>query len=175
MIVGFGFTVAGALIYVKIDRFSQRDWQNLRNFRVWLDGSRFFPWHAIIYCSVCGFLLFAAFAKPADDSPFASSISGIEWWVVPAVGQSTWLWGLVWFAGLHLVMRKRREYLVVTRFPLIHRDHGSEQWIQKSEVITHQWLAMDQTSDTSSARSSSYPGKELQTVTVPVAQGNSVH
>ncbi|KAB8596122.1 hypothetical protein FH972_025831 [Carpinus fangiana] len=147
-----------ALLYVKIERFSHRDWKNVRNFRVWLDGKHSFPWHALIYFSVCGFLLYAVFVRPSPSSPYSKAATGIDWWVVPTIGQSTWLWGLVWYGGLQLVMKKRREYLVVMRFPLIDRDHGSDdQWIQKSEIVTRQWLAMDPTSDASSIDSAS-PG-----------------
>lgn len=138
IVAGLGLVVSGGLLMLYIDR--SRQWRAYRNFKV-----LFAPLHAIIYFTVCIFVLYASFAKPPANSPFSAIVnSGIQWFIVPAIGQSTWLWGVIWFAALHLFMRYRRKELVVTRLPYIEEDpddHG--QWIQRAEIVTHELHARE--------------------------------
>lgn len=97
------------------------------------------PLHTIIYCLASGFVLYAAFAPPNSASPYSERSSGLPWWLIPAIGQSAWFWGIVWYAGLRGVMWLRREVLVVTRVPVVAMEEG--EWVMKFEVVTHEWHA----------------------------------
>ncbi|TKA66477.1 hypothetical protein B0A49_10099 [Cryomyces minteri] len=132
MIVLMGFVVSGGLLYLKFKpQHPQRHWS--ASYKPWLD-----PVHALVYFLVCGFVLFAALAKPAEDSPYSAS----TWFIVPTVGLSTITWGLFWYLGLRIIMVKRREKLIVTRLPFLVQDDDDKnenQWIQKSELVDHEW------------------------------------
>ncbi|KAI9709601.1 MAG: hypothetical protein M1828_002409 [Chrysothrix sp. TS-e1954] len=129
VIIGFGFVVSGALLYLTFNR--RRNWSAYCNFRIPLR-----PLHALVYFTSCGFLLYAAFAKPQLDSPFSERYAGYPWWIIPMIGQSTWLWGIFWFGLLHLFWRINGVELVVMRVPIIAQEHG--HWVQKFEVVTHE-------------------------------------
>jgi hypothetical protein len=79
IIVLLGFLVSGGLLYVKFDK--RREWKTISeaNFHPWLD-----PLHAIIYFAGTGFFMFAAFAKPAADSPFSTKYQQYAWYLMPA-------------------------------------------------------------------------------------------
>jgi amino acid transporter len=133
VIVLNGFVVSGGLIYLHLNK--SRSWSSQASFKPWVK-----PLHAIIYFVVCGFLLFAAFAKPSDGTPYSYSVSHIQWFIVPAIGLSTLAWGSIWYLGLKLVMLQKRKQLVVTRFPFIVQDEEDPgQWVQKSELVDHEW------------------------------------
>ena len=128
-----GFIVSGGLLYLKLNK--SRAWSSYSNFKPWIN-----PFHAIIYFTVCGFLLFAACAKPSDGTPYSYAVGHIQWFLVPVIGLSTLTWGLIWFLGLKLVMVQKRKQLVVTRFPFIVQDEQDPgQWVQKSELVDHEW------------------------------------
>ena len=128
-----GFIVSGGLLYLKFDK--SRAWSSYASFKPWIN-----PLHAVIYFIVCGFLLFAACAKPSDGTPFSYAVNHIQWFIVPVIGLSTLVWGLIWFLGLKLVMVQKRKQLVVTRFPFIVQDEQDPgQWVQKSELVDHEW------------------------------------
>lgn len=133
MVVLNGFVVSGGLLYLKWK--PSRHWSSQSNFKPWLD-----PLPAVVYFVFCGFLLFAAYAKPSAGSPYSYEVIHIQWFIVPAIGLSTLAWGLVWFLGLKLVMVQKRKQLIVTRVPFIVPDEKDEgQWIQKSELVDHEW------------------------------------
>ncbi|KAG9233201.1 amino acid permease-domain-containing protein [Amylocarpus encephaloides] len=128
-----GFLCSGGLLLLKL--MPSRNWATEANIKFWID-----PIHAIIYCLTCAFLLVTAFIKPADDSPYSYKNNKIQWFVIPVIGLSTLLWGLVWYGGLHLVMYRRMKELVVTRIALVVPDNKVEgQFIQKAEIIRHEW------------------------------------
>jgi len=128
-----GFFVSGGLILMKLR--PSRNWAADVNFTPWLD-----PLHAVVYCLTCGFVLFAAFAKPAAGSPYSYELSHIQWFIVPTIGLSSLVWGIIWFFGLHLVMLKRAKELVVTRVVVAVPDKDLPgQFRQESEVIYHEW------------------------------------
>ena len=133
IIVLNGFVVSGGLLYLKLDK--TRSWSAQSNFKAWID-----PLHAVTYFIVCGFLLFASFAKPSEGTPYSYAIGHIQWFILPAIGLLTLAWGLAWYLGLNLVMLQKRKQLVVTRFPFIVQDEDDPgQWVQKSELIDHEW------------------------------------
>ncbi|KAG0651287.1 High-affinity methionine permease [Hyphodiscus hymeniophilus] len=133
VIVLNGFLVAGGLLLLKFT--PSRNWSTDSNFTPWAN-----PMHAIIYFSACGFVLFAAFVPPTDGSPYAYSQSHIQWFIVPTIGLSSLLWGLIWFAGLHWVMWRKVEELVVTRVAVTVPDEKVQgQFRQDSEVVYREW------------------------------------
>jgi amino acid transporter len=133
IIVLNGFLVSGGLLLLKLT--PSRSWSIDSNFTPWLN-----PLHAITYFFACGFVLFAAFAPPAEGSPYGYSQSNIQWFIVPTIGLSTLIWGLIWFAGLHLVMYRRVEELVVTRVAVTVPDEKVQgQFRQDSEVVYREW------------------------------------
>ncbi len=133
IIVLNGFVVSGGLLYLKLHK--SRSWSSQASFKPWID-----PLHAVIYFVVCGFLLFAVFAKPSNGTPYSYAVGYIQWFIMPAVGLSTLAWGSFWYLGLKLVMLQKRKQLVVMRFPFIVQDEEDpEQWVQKSELVDHEW------------------------------------
>ena len=133
IIVLNGFIVSGGLLYLKLSK--SRSWSSHANFKPWID-----PLHAIIYFVACGFLLFATFAKPSDRTPYSYALGHIQWFIMPTIGLSTLAWGSIWYLGLKLVMLQKRKQLVVTRFPFIVQDEEDPgQWVQKSELVVHEW------------------------------------
>ena len=87
----------------------------------------------------CGFLLITPFLPLADDSPFFST--KIPSFVLPAIGLSSPLWGLLWFAGLHFIMWRRGQRLVIFREPHYERDEEDGEWVMKYETVDHVWRA----------------------------------
>ena len=128
-----GVFVSGGLIFVKLS--ASRNWAKSANFVPWLN-----PLHAVVYFVGCTFVFFGAFAKPSAGSPYSYEVSHIQWFVVPCIGLSTLVWGLVWWFGLHLVMLRKVKELVVTRVVVTVPDEElSGQYRQDSEVIYHEW------------------------------------
>ncbi|KAH0556312.1 hypothetical protein GP486_005760 [Trichoglossum hirsutum] len=135
-----GFLVAGGLLYLKLDSYLRgcmgRNWVNKVSFKPWLD-----PLHAVVYFFAMGFFLFAAFAKPTKGSPYVKDIVGYWWFLVPAIGLSSLLWGMVWWLGLKGIEWNRRRRLDVRRTPYIEKD-GDGNYVQKVELVEHEWLAV---------------------------------
>jgi len=61
--------------------------------------------------------------------------------VVPTVGMSTIVWGVIWWLGLQLVMRQRGQRLVVTRHAYCDKSDEQGEWVLKYEIIDHVWKA----------------------------------
>jgi amino acid transporter len=133
IIILMGFFCSGGLLYLKLN--PSRNWREDANIKFWID-----PLHAVIYCVTCGFLLVVSFVKPAEDSPYSYTNSKIQWFVIPTIGLSTLVWGLMWYGGLRFVMYRKMKDLVVTRLALVVPDNKVEgQFIQKAEIIRHEW------------------------------------
>ena len=96
--------------------------------------------------------MFTAFVPPTAGSPFEKTIQGYPWWVLPTVGLSSLLWGVVWYGGLKAIFWKRREILQVTRTPYIVKDEDGCH-IQTAELVEHERLR-DVQEDVESDRSS---------------------
>jgi hypothetical protein len=145
IIVLVGFLVSGGLLFLHLS--PRRDWSNKANFRPF--GR--YPIHAAIYFAVCGFLLFAAFAPPDAASSFSKKNSGIQWYIIPVIGMSTLLWGVIWWFGIQIMSWKWQRRLVVTRIPNIIVDTDDpSQHIMVAEVVDHAWLVAKAPSETSS-------------------------
>jgi len=133
------FLSAAGLLYLKLSK--QRNWRNLCNFKPWLD-----PLHAVLTFIIMGFFLFASFAKPG--AVILHNILSYPWYLVPTIGLSSLLWGMVWWLGLKGSMRYRQKSLVVHRTPFIVQDEEDEgQWVQKAEIVDHEWIAWGRPAD----------------------------
>jgi len=143
IIVLNGFFVSGGLLLLHYT--PSRNWKTDANITFWLN-----PLHAIVYFVTCGFLLGAAFAKPSNSSPYSYANSQLQWYIVPAIGLSSLIWGVIWFFGLHLVIFKRGKRLIVSRHALAVPDNEVPgQFIQKGEIVRHEWHTAVESSEPS--------------------------
>ncbi|RMZ82878.1 hypothetical protein DV737_g1875, partial [Chaetothyriales sp. CBS 132003] len=76
-----------------------------------------------------------------SKSPYHKIYTGITWYIVPAIGLSAPLWGLLYYAGLCFYQRKKEQELVVIRTPFWMQDPDCPgEYVQKAEIIDHAWL-----------------------------------
>jgi amino acid transporter len=145
-----GALVSGGLLYLKLDSWFRgkkgRDWAHKVNYTPWLN-----PLHVFVYFSATAFFLVATFVPPTKGSPYVKAIQGYPWWVLPTIGISSLLWGVVWWSGLKGIQWRRRVKLTVGRLPYIEKDRDGN-YVQKAELVEHQWLT-DVSSDSKSDRS----------------------
>ncbi|KAK4542948.1 hypothetical protein LTR36_005946 [Oleoguttula mirabilis] len=129
-----GCLVAVGLCRVKLRR-SKWHWQERRRYRPWLS-----PVHAIIYAITTGFILFANFVPPSAGSPFTRAFTGVPYYIIPVVGISAPLWGVIWYWGLQIHEWRIGRQLTVNReaYWMPDRDCPSE-YIQQAEIIDHTW------------------------------------
>jgi hypothetical protein len=113
-----GFLDSGGLLYLKYLRADE--WRQVLHFKVgrshWTNGVP-----AWFYCLFTGFLLFASFVlPPANDKEYTLSCADIPWYIVPTIGLSSILSGLICYGGLKVEERRRGEILVNDRDPTIN-------------------------------------------------------
>ena len=145
IIVLIGFLVSGSLLFLHLN--PTRDWSHKANFRPF--GK--YPVHAVIYFVACGFLLFAALAPPNPASPFSTKGSGVRWYIVPVIGLSTPVWGVIWWLGLRIKgWRWQRRLEVPGVANLVAHADDPGQYIMVDEIVDHAWLVAKPPSDTSS-------------------------
>jgi len=132
------FLVSGGLLYLKLDSFIRGE-----NGRNEAENVAFVPWlsllHVIIYFLAIGFCLFATFTPLASTSVFTPISTHLLWYILPMVGLSSDLWGVVWWCGMKGLQRSRRRRLVVRRTAYIERDDDGS-YVQKAELGEHGWL-----------------------------------
>lgn len=133
-----GFWVSGGLLMVK---FQRQKWLWLRphlRYKPWLS-----PVHAIVYCLASAFMLVASFVPPTKGSPFHKDVTGIEWYLIPAIGLSAPLWGVLYYWGFLAYENRTGQQLVVTRRPWSVRDPdspaGDPEYVQHTELIDITW------------------------------------
>ncbi|KAH6680931.1 amino acid permease-domain-containing protein [Halenospora varia] len=128
-----GVFVSGGLLILKLT--PSRNWKDEANIKLWSD-----PLHIVLFFVTDLFLLGAAFVKPGDGSPWSYKNAHVQWFIAPTIGLSTLIWGVIWYWGLHGVMLKKVKTLIVTRRVLAVKDRDVPgQWIQKGEIVTHEW------------------------------------
>ena len=136
IVILIGLFVAGGLLYLRY--FSERgEWTANSGFKPW--GG---PTAAIIYATVCTYLLAAAFIPPISGSPFAKSVSGIEWYIVPTVGLGSLVLGYVYYLIFKYVyppLLRNNKVLVVDREAIIVHEHG--EYVQALEIVDASWEA----------------------------------
>ncbi len=129
-----GCWVSIGLLRVKL-RKTRWHWQERRQYRPWLS-----PLHAIVFGMATAFMLIAAFIPPGPDSPFLKSVTGIAWYIVPVVGISAPLWGMLWYWGLLCYEWKIGRHLVVSREAYWQPDPDCPgEFAQQAEIIDHTW------------------------------------
>lgn len=125
-----GLWVSAGLLMIKL-RKAKWHWQERRRYRPWLS-----PIHAIVYAVALAFILVAAFVPPSKGSPFHRSVSGMPSWLIPTIGATAPLWGLVYYFGLRCYEWKTEQELIVTRHAYWMEDPGCKgEYVQVAEVI----------------------------------------
>jgi hypothetical protein len=99
----------------------------------------FSPVHVLIYFIVIVFLMFATFIPPFLDSPYAKAIQGYPWWILPTVGLSSMLWGVIWWFRLKIELIRRKRKLIVKRTPFLEKDEAGN-YVQTAELVERRWL-----------------------------------
>ena len=98
------------------------------------------PIHAIVYFSACCFVLVCAFLPPTAGSPYAPKQAGINWYIVPTIGLSAPLWGLVWYYGFMAYQKLSKWDLQVDRDPYWMEDPDNlGEYVQRAEFVSHIW------------------------------------
>jgi hypothetical protein len=77
-----------------------------------------------------------AFLKPG-------TMPSYPYYLVPTIGLSTLLWGVIWWGGMKVYMRLTGRKLIVTRRPLIEQEEADGEWTMKYEIVKHRWAAED--------------------------------
>ena len=129
-----GCWVAVGLIMVKVQR-SKWHWQERRRYRPWIS-----PLHVVVFAIVTGFILIANFMPPTRGSPYHQSATGLPWYIVPAIGLTAPLWGIVWYWALQIHEWRIGRQLTVTReaYWAPDPDYPSE-YVQKAEIVDLTW------------------------------------
>ncbi|KAF2417528.1 hypothetical protein EJ08DRAFT_80031 [Tothia fuscella] len=146
-----GCLVSGGLLYLKLDSYFRaekgRNWAKKVDFKPWLS-----PLHAVVYFSATTFFLFTPFVKPPGSSPFSQKNQGYVWYLLPTIGLSSLLWGVMWWFGLKGFQWSLRKKLVVTRTAYIEKDCDGN-YVQKAELVEHDWVMNVRSDDDRSNRS----------------------
>ncbi|KAL8924119.1 MAG: hypothetical protein Q9208_004256 [Pyrenodesmia sp. 3 TL-2023] len=137
LVVVVGFFVAAGLLYLRVTKGRQ-----------WTDNVGFEPWGgptaAIIYSCTCAFMIIGVFITPSEASPFSYARTGVQHYIVPAVGLGTLLVAYSYYLVFaKLIPRWRRKVLVVEREPVIVRQGGDQdgEWVQILEIVEFWWAA----------------------------------
>lgn len=143
-----GFWVSGGLLMLKHQR-ERWGWKEpWRRYKPWPS-----PVHAIVYCAASGFMLIASFIPPTKGSPFHKDITGIDWYIIPAIGLSAPLWGVLYYGGFVLYQNHTGQQLVVTRQAYCEIDPDSPstskqesepaissvEYVQHTEIVDINW------------------------------------
>lgn len=131
-----GFLTGGGLLYLKIDSWFRgkqgRNWVEKSQWKPWLD-----PLPTITYALAMAFLLLASFVQPSSDSVFSEKVTQYMWFLIPAIGLSSLIWGVVWWFGLEVGQYMGRYRIEVIRTPYLERD-GEGNYVQKVELVEHE-------------------------------------
>ena len=134
IIVLVGAWVSFGLLLTKL-RTEKFHWKTRRRYRPIVS-----PAHAIVYFSACCFVLVCAFVPPSTGSPYAPKQAGIKWYIIPTIGLSSPLWGLIWYYAFMLYQRQSKWDLQVDRQAFWMKDPDNpEEYIQRAEVVSHFW------------------------------------
>ncbi|KAK5715755.1 hypothetical protein LTR17_016665 [Elasticomyces elasticus] len=134
IILVLGCWVSCGLLMVK---YIQSPWhfRQRRRYRPWLS-----PVHAIIYAVATAWLLVTAFIPPQRGSPYHQDFTGLPWYIVPSIGITAPLWGLLWYGGILVRERKIHKHLVVRRAAFWTPDPDDPgEYVEWAEIIHHAW------------------------------------
>ena len=134
IIIIVGVWVSFGLLLTKL-RTAKFHWKDRRRYRPPIS-----PAHAIVYFLACCFVLICALLPPSSGSPYAPKVTGLKWYIVPTIGLSSPLWGVLWYYGLLAYERWIKWELIVDREPYwIPDPDNAEEYVQRAEVVTHRW------------------------------------
>lgn len=143
-----GFFVAVGVILLRLTKGNE-----------WTEHLGFTPWGgptaAIIYSSICAFLLTTLFITPSASSPFAFSARGVQHYTVPVIGLSTLLLGYIYYQIFtKLIPWWRKKVLIVEREPIIVRQGGRQdgEWVQIMEIVEFWWATRQSVVDQLTAK-----------------------
>lgn len=129
-----GCWVSVGLIIIKFRR-SKWHWQERRRYRPWIS-----PAHAILYAVFTAFVLAAAFAPPSEGSPFSEAFTKVPYFLVPVIGLTAPLWGVLWYWGLQVHEWRIGRQLTVSREAYWMPDPDCPtEYVQQAEVIDLTW------------------------------------
>ena len=131
VVIMVGFFTASGLLYARYF-CEDGEWVQRSGFRP-LGG----PTAAIVYASICAFLLVASWVPPTEGSPF---LTEVKWFVIPTVGLSFLVLGYLYYLGLaYIVPRffKKGKMLVADRDAIIVREH--DEYVQFLEIVETAW------------------------------------
>ncbi|KAK5685077.1 hypothetical protein LTS10_003152 [Elasticomyces elasticus] len=134
IILVLGCWVSVGLLIVK---YLQSPWhfRERRRYRPWLS-----PIHAIVYAIATAWLLVTAFLPPQRGSPYHQDVTGLPWYIVPAIGITAPLWGLLWYCGILIRERLIGRHLVVSRAAFWEPDPDDPgEYVEFAEIIHHAW------------------------------------
>ncbi|KAL8770393.1 MAG: hypothetical protein Q9209_003819 [Squamulea sp. 1 TL-2023] len=137
LIVMVGFFVATGVLYLRFTK--RKEWTDNLGFRPW--GG---PTAAIIYSCTCAFMIVSVFVTPSEKSSFSYATTGVQHYIVPAVGLGTLLIGYTYYLVFaKLIPRWRKKVLIVEREPIIVRQGGRQdgEWVQILELVEFWWAA----------------------------------
>ena len=138
MIVSWiGAFLAGGLLYYgyfkqyRSDRIgSKYRWKNNAGFRPWLG-----PVFPLFYFLICSTVIVGIWVPPLQGEDESSS--SVKWFIVPIVGASFFVAGIVyWFVLRHVIPLWSHKTLRVKRTPFLDADEN----FRYEEVIT-KWIA----------------------------------
>jgi amino acid transporter len=134
IIVLVGAWVSFGLLLTKL-RTEKFHWKTRRRYRPLIS-----PVHALVYFGTCAFVLVCAFVPPGTGSPYAYKEAGIKWYIVPIIGLSSPLWGLLWYYAFLGYQKWSGWDLQVDRRAFWMRDPDHmEEYVQRAEVVSHFW------------------------------------
>lgn len=134
IILILGCWVSIGLILVKL-RKSRWHFQQTRRYRPWLS-----PVHPIIYAVATAWMLVSAFFPAQRGSPFHQDVTGLPWYIVPTIGITAPLWGMIWYCGILVREARIGRHLVVSRKPYWEPDPDDpNEYVERAEIIDHAW------------------------------------
>ncbi|KAK3638257.1 hypothetical protein LTR56_005513 [Elasticomyces elasticus] len=118
-----------------VSRQSPWHFRDRRRYRPWLS-----PIHAIVYAIATAWLLVTAFLPPQLGSPYHEDVTGLPWYIVPTIGITAPLWGLLWYCGILIRERLIGRHLVVSRAAFWEPDPDDPgEYVEFAEIIHHAW------------------------------------
>lgn len=111
----------------------------------WREGRRYQPWLSPVHVIVLGianaFMVVAAFVPASYGSPFHSSVTGIPWYLVPAIGVTSPFWGVIWYWGFLFYQKyiKKRDLVVHREAYWVPDAECEGEYVQLAEIISINW------------------------------------
>lgn len=137
VVVIIGFFVSLGLFLLKV--FPKwRNWSQISHFQ----GGPLGILPALFYMLVNAFLIVMAFIPPTPKPSYS------PYYLVPVIGVTAPVWGLLWWCGIKAYESLSSRKLVVRRAPLFVQEkdkHGNplDTYLQRVEVVERTWRRVD--------------------------------